>query len=304
MVKPAQLLWWKSQILFIPCQSLLRGKTHNDLLSKHGRKAGYTDIIFHPVKPLCHTSVLGSTFFRNVHPAYDLDPGHNGSQKLMLIPHHFLHNAVNAETDPDTGLHSFNMDITGPLIYCLFNDLINQHNNWCIINFLIFFFLMPAPCLLLFLTLLGKGVCHLGNLFVPVISFNTKMNIGRSRHHRFYDHIRHDTQVIHGENVQRIRHGHSQYIRVLRMNLEGQDIMFPDDLLREEPDDLRRQLRFPYMSNGQPHLAVKGFYNLALICKVQLDQRLSQPDTQLPLLFQRLPKLFVRDNAGIYQHIP
>ena len=122
MLQSCHLFLIQTEFFNISGQIQFRRDTHNNLLAVNSRNRRNTDIVFPAVNHNGHTSVLRLSFFRNVHPAHNLDTGGDCRKETVVVDHFFIESTVNTVTHTNFCLQRFDMNIAGSLSYRLLDQ--------------------------------------------------------------------------------------------------------------------------------------------------------------------------------------
>ncbi len=221
MVKLLHLNRLQSKLALFAVESVLGSKTHNNFFPVNGRKNGNTDIVFRPVHNLRNSAVLRFSLLRDIHAADNFDTRHHRRQDAHIISALFVERTVDTISYPHFFLKRLNMNIRSTLPCRFFYHFLYQNNDGGIVDVFaerVLFFYNQA----LFGIILQRG----SHFCLSVKTVYCQHDIAGRGYQRLHLTTRDNGNIIHCIQIQRVCHGNSQNVHVIRCILYGNHSVF------------------------------------------------------------------------------
>ena len=300
VVEHLHLLIGKSEVFLISRKSCLHGKSHNALLAVICRKNGNTDIVLDTVDRLADTTVLRLSLLGDIHAADDLQTGNDRGKQSDIVGDLLEERTVDAVPDSYLRLESLDMNIGCSLTGSRLDHVSHEHDDRriaCLVDFLLLAGEHLALALLRVRLRRRKGV---GVTEVPVDAHH---DIGGCCYIRFNLQMCDHLKVVQRVHVHRVNHSYPKGVGVVRRVGERNYHIFTKDRCRDQSEDLVRNVRNRRVHHLHAQLSRERLGDVRFRRKIQLHQDFTESLVARALYFQRLLKLFLRDDTFLKKHV-
>ena len=204
----------------------------------NSRNRGNTDIVFPTVNHNGHTTILRLSFFGNIHAAHDFDTGGNCRKETVVVDHFFIESTIDTVAHTNLCLQCFYMNITGSLAYRLLNQRTYKLYDRRIadICFCCCFFSISTK---LFTFTCESSRCIHG-LGCTIAAIDCCKYITRCRNIWFNLQVCDDGNIVNCRHVHRIGHRKMQDIRIIRVKLKWNALVFLKEIHTDQATDFLR----------------------------------------------------------------
>ncbi len=305
-----QGLGLETEFRHVQAQVLLVEQAHDDFFAEERGNDGNAEIeffllaVFHI---LDHDSaVLRQPLFADVQLGHDLYAASDRIFQFQGRRHHVLQNSVNAEADPVFFLVRLDVNIAGPALHGIGQNQVHKFDDGRFVGGLfelrqIHFRFFCCQFQVGFIA--GQVLHHLVDFFAGLnraVKLPDRFADGRfRRNHRLHVESGHELDIVHGEDVGRIRHRDRQ-----RRSHAGKrhDLVANGGLLRNQFDD--RGVYFVEFEVDRRNAVLAGQHrsNVLVTDQAHFDETGPQAAAILLLVVERLLQLILGDQAVLYQN--
>ena len=279
----------EAQLLKVHQALLLVEDTHDDALAMAGGQRTDTKIDRPAVQLDLDTTILRPAFLSHIHTRHDLDTREDRSLQTLGRIFFLNTDTVNTITNPHALLEGLDMNITGPLLESVRDQLGDILDNRRIVGISIFTGVLAAANLYAIISLSNDVAKIPGE---PVIVINRFIDVLGCRDRRLNLLVEQEAQVVENHQVHRL-HRHDQG-PVLAS--DGNDVVLDRHILGYQRDDLFLDLGRGEIRIGQPPMRSQRAADVLLGAGLGLHESLSNPTAFVLGVLDRLINLSVVDD--------